>query len=118
MKFDIFYLILKLENSYGCFKFGYISNKKCHFLKILLRHAKKFIKQKIFSQKIIPENTHHKVKYSKLDKSNIFLGHPVDCFYLSICPYYLQTARYLSVARAMVRYVVHDIRTFLNGYQM
>ena len=30
---------------------------------------------------------------------------------------YLQTARILSVARAMVRKVVHDIRMFLNGYQ-
>ena len=29
---------------------------------------------------------------------------------------YLQTARYLSVARLMVRNVVHDIRIFFRGY--
>ena len=32
------------------------------------------------------------------------------------CTYYLQTARYLSVARLMVRKVVHDIKIFFRGY--
>ena len=62
--------------------FLYFSDKKCTFTQNFAKEPYIFLFQKFLESFFTPKNTTPKVRKSKHDKRNIFLGHPVVYYHM------------------------------------